>query len=144
MGIKRITAANENLTSGRSRTEAQQYWAESHGKLIANNPGYAPAIPPGRTLRVVPTLSRDMPPPDRLAAAMASYPSEASRVLVLTASFYQRFLEHPGQQPERARFVSDLLEGRAGFDVAARFRQAGWRRPPAEFVDPEIVILVKR
>ena len=39
MGIKRITAANENLTSGRSRTEAQQYWAESHGKLVANNPG---------------------------------------------------------------------------------------------------------
>jgi uncharacterized protein (TIGR02118 family) len=38
MGIKRITAANENLTSGRPREEAQQYWAESHGKLIANNP----------------------------------------------------------------------------------------------------------
>ena len=39
MGIKRITAANENLVSGRSRTEAQQYWAESHGKLVANNAG---------------------------------------------------------------------------------------------------------
>ena len=38
MVIKRITAANENLTSGRSRVEAQQYWADSHGKLIANNP----------------------------------------------------------------------------------------------------------
>jgi uncharacterized protein (TIGR02118 family) len=38
MTIKRITAANENLTSGRSRTEAQHYWAESHGKLVANNP----------------------------------------------------------------------------------------------------------
>ena len=37
MTIKRITAANENLTAGRSRTEAQQYWAESHGKLVANN-----------------------------------------------------------------------------------------------------------
>jgi uncharacterized protein (TIGR02118 family) len=37
MAIKRITAANENLTSGRSRTEAQSYWAESHGKLVANN-----------------------------------------------------------------------------------------------------------
>jgi uncharacterized protein (TIGR02118 family) len=37
MVIKRITAANENLTSGRSRTEAQHYWAESHGKLVANN-----------------------------------------------------------------------------------------------------------
>jgi uncharacterized protein (TIGR02118 family) len=37
MVIKRITAANENLTSGRSREEAQQYWAESHGKLVANN-----------------------------------------------------------------------------------------------------------
>ena len=38
MTIKRITAANENLTNGRSRTEAQQYWAETHGKLVANNP----------------------------------------------------------------------------------------------------------
>jgi uncharacterized protein (TIGR02118 family) len=38
MAIKRITAANENLTSGRSREEAQHYWAESHGKLVANNP----------------------------------------------------------------------------------------------------------
>ena len=38
MAIKRITAANENLTSGRSRTEAQHYWAESHGKLVANGP----------------------------------------------------------------------------------------------------------
>jgi uncharacterized protein (TIGR02118 family) len=38
VGIKRITAANENLTSGRSRVEAQAYWADSHGKLIANNP----------------------------------------------------------------------------------------------------------
>jgi len=38
LAIKRITAANENLTSGRSREEAQHYWAESHGKLVANNP----------------------------------------------------------------------------------------------------------
>jgi uncharacterized protein (TIGR02118 family) len=38
MAIKRITAANENLTNGRSRTEAQHYWAETHGKLVANNP----------------------------------------------------------------------------------------------------------
>jgi len=38
MAIKRITAANENLTNGRSRIEAQQYWAESHGKLVANSP----------------------------------------------------------------------------------------------------------
>ena len=36
MAIKRITAANENLTSGRPRVEAQHYWAESHGKLVAN------------------------------------------------------------------------------------------------------------
>ena len=36
MAIKRITAANENLTNGRSRVEAQHYWAESHGKLVAN------------------------------------------------------------------------------------------------------------
>ena len=37
MAIKRITAANENLTNGRDRVEAQHYWAESHGKLVANN-----------------------------------------------------------------------------------------------------------
>ena len=36
--IKRITAANENRTSGRTRTEAQTYWAEVHGKLVANSP----------------------------------------------------------------------------------------------------------
>ena len=35
--IKRITAANENLYSGRTREEAQHYWAETHGKLVANN-----------------------------------------------------------------------------------------------------------
>jgi len=38
MAIKRITAANENLINGRSRVEAQHYWAETHGKLVANNP----------------------------------------------------------------------------------------------------------
>jgi uncharacterized protein (TIGR02118 family) len=38
MAIKRITAANENLTNGRDRVEAQHYWAESHGKLVANSP----------------------------------------------------------------------------------------------------------
>jgi uncharacterized protein (TIGR02118 family) len=38
MTIKRITAANENLTNGRSREQAQHYWAETHGKLVANNP----------------------------------------------------------------------------------------------------------
>jgi uncharacterized protein (TIGR02118 family) len=38
VGIKRITAANENFTSGRNRVEAQHYWAETHGKLVANGP----------------------------------------------------------------------------------------------------------
>jgi uncharacterized protein (TIGR02118 family) len=38
MTIKRITAANENLVNGRNRRQAQAYWAESHGKLVANNP----------------------------------------------------------------------------------------------------------
>jgi len=37
MAIKRITAANEHPTNGRDRVEAQHYWAESHGKLVANN-----------------------------------------------------------------------------------------------------------
>jgi uncharacterized protein (TIGR02118 family) len=35
--IVRITAANENLTSGRTREQAQHYWAESHGKLVAHS-----------------------------------------------------------------------------------------------------------
>ncbi|HLF76341.1 MAG TPA: EthD family reductase [Dehalococcoidia bacterium] len=38
MTIKRLTAANENLATGRSREQAQHYWAETHGKLVANNP----------------------------------------------------------------------------------------------------------
>ena len=36
--IKRLTAATENLTAGRSREQAQMYWAQTHGKLVANNP----------------------------------------------------------------------------------------------------------
>jgi hypothetical protein len=62
---------------------------------------------------------------------------------VLTASYYERFLDHPDQAPERAAFFRDLLEGRGGYGVAARFRQSGWQRPPAEFLDPEIVVLKK-
>jgi hypothetical protein len=111
--------------------------------LIANVPGYAPTLPPGRTLRVVPTLSREMAPPDRFAEAAARYRAEASEWLVLTASYYERFLDHPDQRPERAAFFRELLEGRGGFDPVARFRQQGWKRPPAEFLDPEIVILRK-
>jgi hypothetical protein len=112
--------------------------------LIANHPGYAPSLPEGRTLRLVPTLSREMAPPLRFAEAAARYPGEASPWLILTASFYERFLEHPDQQPERARFFGDLLAGRGGFEVAARFRQQGFWRPEVEFVDPEIVVLKKR
>ena len=112
--------------------------------LIANNPGYAPQIPEGRTLRLVPPLSREMAPPERFAEAAARYPAEAAPWLLLTASFYERFLEHPEQRPERALFFRELLEGRGGFEVAARFRQEGWLRPAAEFVDPEIVILRKK
>jgi hypothetical protein len=111
--------------------------------LIANLPGYAPTLPPGRTLRVVPTLSREMAPADRFAEAAQRYPGEASDWLVLTASYYERFLDHPDQRPERAQFFRALLDGQAGFEVAARFRQQGWLRPPAEFLDPEIVILRK-
>lgn len=112
--------------------------------LIANSPGYAPTIPQGRTLRLVPTLSREMAPRERFLEAAARYPAEASSWLVLTAAYYERFLDHPDQRPERAAFFRDLLEGRGGFTVAARFRQQGWLRPEAEFVDPEIVILKKR
>jgi hypothetical protein len=113
--------------------------------LIANHPGYAPSAPSGRTLRIVPTLSREMAPVPRFVEAARRYPEEASPWLVLTASFYERFLDHPEQQPERAAFFRDLLDGRLGFDVAARFRQEGWLRPGSdEFLDPEIVVLRKR
>jgi hypothetical protein len=125
-------------------------WLERHVPagatvdLIANLPGYAPAVPPGRTLRVVPTLSREMAPADRFREAAARYPAEASDWLVLTASYYERFLDHPDQRPDRAAFFRDLLEGRGGFEVVARFQQRGWLRPGVEFVDPEIVILRKK
>lgn len=124
-------------------------WIEQHVPvgatvdLIANVPGYAPSLPPGRTLRVVPTLSREMAPADRFGEAAARYPHEASDWLVLTASYYERFLDHPEQRPERVAFFRALLDGRAGFESVARFRQEGWRRPEAEFLDPEIVILRK-
>ena len=110
--------------------------------VITNNPGYGPALEPGRA-RIVPTLSREMAPPDRFEAAAASYREEGAPWLVLTASYYERFLDHPEQAPERAAFFRDLLEGRGGYEVAARFRQSGWRRPAAEFLDPEIVVLRK-
>ena len=125
-------------------------WIEAHVPrgavvdLIANVPNYGPAAPEGRTLRLVPTLSREMAPPERFQEAAARYPAEAADWLVLTASYYQRFLDHPEQRPERAAFFGDLLGGRGGFEVVARFQQTGWRRPPAEFLDPEIVVLKKR
>ena len=124
-------------------------WIEAHvpaGEpvdLIANNPGYGPDLPPER-VRLVPTLSREMAPPDRFAAAAAAYPASGARWLVLTASYFERFLDHPDQAPERAAFFGDLLDGRGGYAIAARFRQVGWRRPAAEFLDPEIVVLMKK
>ena len=111
--------------------------------LIANAAGYAPAAPPGRTIRLVPTLSREMAPPERFLDAAARYPSEGAEWLVLTAAYYERFLDHPEQRPERARFFRDLLDGRLGYAEAARFRQRAWLRPPAEFLDPEIVVMRK-
>jgi MFS family permease len=112
--------------------------------LIANHPGYAPPAPAGRSLRVVPVLSREMAPPDRFAEAARRYPREASAWLVLTDAYYQRFLDHPHHDPARAAFFRDLLEGRGGFEVAARFRQQGAWRPAAEFLDPEVVVLRRR
>lgn len=130
-----------------SRILAQR-WMERHVEpgatvdLITNHEGYAPSVPEGRQTRLVRTLSREMAPKERFAEAAARYPSEASEWLVLTAAFHQRFLEHPEQTPERARFFAEVLEGRGGFQRAARFRQEGWLRPAAdEFLDPEIVIL---
>jgi hypothetical protein len=125
-------------------------WMESHVPvgatvdLITNHEGYVPRVPEGRAARVLRTLSREMAPAERFEEAAHDYPSEAAPWLVLTGSFYQRFLDHPDQAPERARFFRDLLEGRGGFEVAARFRQEGWLRPEAEFLDPTIVVLRKR
>jgi hypothetical protein len=123
-------------------------WLEAHVPrgatvdLITNHEGYAPRVPEGREARVVRTLSREMAPPERFEEAARRYPFEAAPWLVLTGTFFQRFLDHPEQRPERARFFRDLLEGRGGFEVAARFRQGGWLRPEAdEFLDPEIVVL---
>jgi hypothetical protein len=112
--------------------------------LIANSAGYAPSAPPGVALRLVPTLSREMAPPERFAEAASRYAVDGAPWLVLTASYYERFLDHPDQRPERAQFFRRLLDGRGGYEVVARFRQQGWLRPPAEFVDPEIVVLKKR
>jgi hypothetical protein len=109
--------------------------------LITNSAGYAPSAPPGLTLRLVPTLSREMAPADRFTEAAARYPAEGAAWLVLTASYYERFLDHPDQRPERTAFFRDLLAGTASYAEAARFRQRGWLRPEAEFVDPEIVVM---
>jgi hypothetical protein len=91
------------------------------------------------------TLSREMAPAERFEEAAREYPALAAPWLVLTGAFYERFLDHPEQRPERARFFRELLEGRGGFEVAAQFRQEGWLRPRAdEFLDPAIVVLRKR
>lgn len=111
--------------------------------MIANHEGYLPRVPEGRTARVVRTLSREMAPAERFEEAARAYPSEGAAWLVTSGAFYDRFLDNPGQMPERTRFFSELLGGRAGFEVAARFRQQGWLRPEAEFLDPQIVVLRK-
>ena len=130
-----------------SRVRAQR-WMErnvppgSTVDVLTNHAGYVPRVPDGRHARHLRTLSREMAPAERFAEAAGRYPSEASEWLVLTGAFYQRFLDNPDQRPERARFFRSLLDGGAGFGVAARFRQEGWLRPGAdEFLDPEIVIL---
>jgi MFS family permease len=133
-----------------SRLRAER-WMEVHlppgstVDLITNHEGYAPRVPDGRQARLVRTLSREMAPPERFEEAARRYPAEAAPWLVLTGAFYERFLDHPAQAPERARFFRDLLDGRGGFEVVARFRQGGWLRPEAdEFLDPTIVVLRKR
>jgi Dolichyl-phosphate-mannose-protein mannosyltransferase len=129
-----------------SRLRAER-WMEAHVPrgaavdVITNHEGYVPRVPEGRASRVVRTLSREMAPAERFEEAARAYPAEAAPWLVLTGAFYERFLEHPDQRPERARFFRDLLQGRGGFEVAARFRQEGWLRPEAEFLDPTIVVL---
>jgi 4-amino-4-deoxy-L-arabinose transferase-like glycosyltransferase len=111
--------------------------------VIANDLGYAPSAPPGRLLRQNRTLSREMAPSEAFQRAALAQISEGSGWLVLTAAYYQRYLEHPEQQPERTAYFVGLLRGRAGYEVAARFRQPWWLRPEAEFLDPEIVVLRK-
>jgi hypothetical protein len=139
--VARLFLVDSRIRAGR--------WLEEHVPVgtavdvITNHTGYVPQAPPGRVFRIVPTLSREMAPPARFTEAADRYPAEAAPWLVLSASFYARFLEHPEQAPERAAFFRELLEGRRGFTVAARFKQEGWRSYPAEFLDPEIVVLKK-
>src|SRR4029450_1260710 len=64
-----------------SRLLASRWLAEhvpvgSTVDVIANSAGYAPSAPPGLTLRLVPTLSREMAPADRFAEDAARYPAE--------------------------------------------------------------------
>ena len=67
----------------------------------------------------------------------------AKQVLFIREQAEKRFLDAFDLRPERARFFGDLLAGRGGFTVVERFRQPEWLRPPAEFLDPEIVVLRK-
>ena len=77
-------------------------------------------------------------------AARALSAREASPWLVLTASYYERFLDHPEQRPGAGR----LLPGPAGGPRRVRGRgalppgRAGGGRRPSSWI-PEIVVLKK-
>ena len=89
-------------------------------------------MPEGRTARVARTLSREMAPATRFEEAARAYPAEAAGWLVMTGAFYQRFLEHPEQKPERTRFFRDLPEGARGSrSPHASDSGAGCDRPPS-------------
>ena len=105
-------------------------------------PATRPPIPPGRTLRVVPTLSREMAPADRFAEAAAAL-SGGGVAVAGPHRLLLRALPRPSRAAPGARRASSATCSRAG--AASRSRRAsartGWRRPAAEFVDPEIVVL---
>ena len=125
-----------------SRSPAAR-WLEAHVPpgatvdLIANNPGYAPAVPPGRALRVVPTLSREMAPADRFAEAARAL---SGRGLAL-AGPHRLLLRALPRPPRAAAGARRLLPGpargpgrlRGGGAVppagmAAAARRSSWTR----------------
>ncbi|HXY42070.1 MAG TPA: glycosyltransferase family 39 protein [Vicinamibacteria bacterium] len=129
-----------------SRLQAER-WMEANlppgatVDLIANHPGYLPRVPEGHEARLLRTLSREMAPAERFEEAARDLAAGGAPWLVTSGSYFDRFLDNPEQMPERTRFFRALLAGQAGYHVAARFEQERWLRPPAEFLDPEIVIL---
>ena len=136
--LRGLARAGRALARGQ-RARRGDAWTSS-----PTTPATRPRCPAGRTCAWCRPSRARWRPPERFAEAAAALPARGRRAgwssPPPTTSASSTI---PSSAPERAAFFRDLLEGRGGFEVAARFRQEGWRRPPAEFLDPEIVILRK-